>query len=253
MKLKETAACLLVFVFAKPAQAGWRDWLSRPPPPQTASNQPSQAVSLSVDEITKGLREALAKGAQEAITKLGQQDGFLKNVEVKVTMPQGLAEVEKGLRLVGKEQYADQFVLSMNRAAEAAMTEAGPIVGDAIREMTVEDARKILNGPDDAATRYLQQAGGVKLTERMLPVVTAATAKVGVTAAYKNFVGKAGFVTSFVQLKELDVDQYVTTKAVDGLFKMIAVEEKEIRKNPVARSTDLMKKVFGTAGKAVDR
>ena len=249
MKLKATGACLLVFAFANPVQAGWLDWLSRPTPPQTASNQSSQAVSLSADEITKGLKEALASGAQKAIKSLGQQDGFLKNLEVKIPMPQSLAEVEKGLRLVGKEQYADQFVLSMNRAAEAAMTEAGPIVGNAIREMTVDDAGKILNGPDDAATRYLQEVGGGKLTERMLPVVKAATAKIGVTAAYKDFVGKAGFVTILVQQKELDLDQYVTTKAADGLFKMIAAEEREIRKNPVARSTDLMKKVFGMAGK----
>jgi hypothetical protein len=242
-------AGFLVLALAGPVWAGWFDWLKQETTSGAVSNQAPMTASLPVDQIATGLKEALAKGAEKSITNLRQQDGFFTNLAVRIPMPQGLADIEKGLRVVGKEQYADDFVLSMNRAAESAMAEAGPIVGDAIRNMTVEDARKILNGPDDAATQYLQKVGGAKLTERMLPIVKAATEKVGVTAAYKNLISKAGFVTSFMQQKDLDIDQYVTGKAVDGLFKMIAVEEKEIRKNPVARTTDLLKKVFGAAGK----
>ncbi len=161
-------------------------------------------------------------------------------------MPQKLQEVEKGLRLIKQDKYADEFIATMNHAAEAAVPEAAPIIGDAIREMTVADAKSILNGPDDAATQYFRKVSESRLKEKMLPIVKQATEKAGVTAAYKNLTGKAGFLTGFMQKEGLDVDQYVTDKAFDGVFKMIAVEEKEIRQNPMARGTDLLKKVFGT-------
>jgi hypothetical protein len=224
-------------------RAGWLDFLKPEPASSTVSNAPAQ---LPVDEIAGGLKEALAKGTEKAVATLSQPDGFLKNAAVKIPLPDTLAEIEKGLRLVGQQEYADEFVATMNHAAESAVAESGPIFGDAIRQMTVADANQILTGADDAATRYFQKVGAERIQEKMLPVVKTATAKAGVTAAYKSFISKAGFATVLSNRKELDIDGYVTQKATAGLFKMIAAEEKEIRKNPAARTTDLLKKVFGS-------
>jgi len=230
------------------AQAGWLDFLKQEAG-SANSNAPSPTVQLSADEIANGLKDALAKGAEKAIGNLSKTDGFLKNLDVKIPLPDSLVEIEKGLRLVGQQKYADEFVATLNHAAETAVTEAGPIFSDAIRQMTVADAKQILSGGDDAATQYFRKVGGARIQENMLPVVKAATEKTGVTAAYKNFIGKAGFAVVLSNKKDLDIDAYVTEKATDGLFKMIAVEEKEIRKNPMARTTDLLKKVFGSVVK----
>ncbi len=233
------------YVAVAPAQAGWLDFLKKEAA-STTSNAPSPAVQLSADEIATGLKDALAKGAEKAIANLSQTDGFLKNLDVKIPLPDSLAEVERGLRLVGQQKYADEFVATMNHAAETAVTEAGPIFSDAIRQMTVADAKQILSGSDDAATQYFRKVGEERIKEKMLPLVKTATEKVGVTAAYKNLVNKAGFTAVLLRKQDSDIDAYVTQKACDGLFKMIAAEEKEIRKNPVARTTDLLKKVFGS-------
>jgi len=222
------------------AQANWLDQILG------GKGTNSTVAALSVDEMTKGLKEALAKGTEKAVADLGKTNGFLGNVAVKIPMPQKLQEVEKGLRMMKQDKYADEFIATMNHAAEAAVPEAGPIIGDAIREMTVTDARNILDGPDDAATQYFRKTSEKHLKEKMLPIVKTATEKAGVTAAYKKFTEKAGFMASFLQKEGLDVDQYVTNKAFDGLFLMIAAEEKEIRKNPAARTTDLLKQVFGS-------
>ncbi len=240
--------CVVVSCVAlSSARAGWLDFLKKETSPITASNAaPHAAAALSADEMVGGLKEALAKGTEKAVANLSKTDGFLKNLDVKIPLPESLAEVEKGLRLVGQQKYADEFVATMNHAAETAVAEAGPIFGDAIRQMTVADGQQILSGADDAATKYFQKAGEERIKEKMLPLVKAATAKTGVTAAYKNLIGKAGFVAVLSNKKDLDVDGYVTQKASDGLFKTIAAEEKEIRKNPMARTTDLLKKVFGS-------
>ncbi len=203
------------------------------------------AAALTVDDMTKGLKEALARGAEKAVSDLGRTNGFLGNAAVKIPMPEKLREIEKGLRMMKQDKYPDEFIATMNHAAEAAVPEAGPILGDAIRDMTIADARNILQGPDDAATQYFRKVSEKRLKEKMLPIVKTATEKTGVTAAYKNLTTKAGFMASFLQQEHLDVDQYVTDKAFDGLFEMIAVQEREIRANPAARSTDLLKKVFG--------
>jgi hypothetical protein len=226
--------------------AGWLDFLNKGSTTPGASNS-SAAAQLSTDEIAGGLKEALAKGTEAAIATLSKPDGFLKNLDVKIPVPDSLSEVERGLRMVGQEKYADEFVATMNHAAESAVTECGSIFSDAIRQMTVADAKQILGGPDDAATQYFRKVGEARIKEKMLPLVKSATAKTGVTAAYKNFMGKVGPGLSFLHKQDVDIDDYVTQKASDGLFKMIAAQEKEIRKNPVARTTDLLKKVFGTS------
>src|ERR1051326_996008 len=144
-------AAFLALGLTSPVHAGWFDQLLG------GKGTNSTFTALTVDEMTKGLREALAKGTEKAIADLGKTNGFLGNVDVKIPMPQKLQEVEKGLRMVKQDKYADEFITTMNHAAEAAVPEAGPIIGDAIRDMTVADAKNILNGPDDAATQYFRK------------------------------------------------------------------------------------------------
>jgi hypothetical protein len=240
------AAVVVGLLFAARSDAGWLDQILGGKSSGGSSNLVSKASALTTGEIASGLKEALAKGVEKAVSSLGQTNGFLGNVDVKIPMPEKLADIEKGLRMMKQDKYADEFVATMNHAAEAAVPEASAIIGDAIRSMTIEDAKNILNGPDDAATQYFRKAGEPRLREKFLPIVKQATEKAGVTAAYKKLTGKAGFMADFLKKENLDVDKYVTDKALDGLFKMVAVEEKEIRKNPMARTTDLLKKVFGS-------
>lgn len=244
-----TLAALFSALTISSARAGWLDQLFG----GSKSNTVTAATALSADEITRGLKDALAQGTEKAIRNLGQSNGFLGNVAVKIPMPEKLQTVEKGLRMANQGKYADEFIATMNHAAETAVPESAAIIGDSIRAMTIEDANNILRGPDDAATQYFRKVGEPRLKEKFLPIVKQATEKAGVTAAYKNLTGKAGFAAAFIQKEGLDVDQYVTDKALDGLFQMIAVEENEIRKNPAARGTDLLKKVFGSVTPAASK
>ena len=205
------------------------------------------SAALGNEEIVAGLKEALAKGAENAVNALGQPDGFLGNPAVKIPVPEKLRTVESVLRTLGQGQYADQFVETMNRAAEAAVPESAAILGDAIRDMSVDQARQILSGPDDAATRYFRQVGEERLTARLQPIVSDATSSAGVTSAYKQAIDRAGPAAALVDSDAVDLDGYVTREALDGLFTLIAAEEKRIRENPAARTTDLLKKVFGAA------
>ncbi|MEE8233079.1 MAG: DUF4197 domain-containing protein [Gammaproteobacteria bacterium] len=224
------------------AYAGWGDLLDY----FSDDSEIIQGASsvLTDSEVIDGLKEALSKGTTSAIARLGKEDGFFANRKVKIPMPDSLKTVEDGLRKIGQDRYADEFVLTMNRAAEQAVPEAAEIFGSAIRSMSIQDARGILNGPDDAATKYFRRTSGEKLVNRFLPIVGNATDRVGVTSNYKEMVDKLGFMSRFVDTESLDVDRYVTNKAIDGLFLMLAREEKLIRENPAARTTELLKKVF---------
>jgi len=204
-------------------------------------------AGLSQEQMIEGLKEALAKGVQHSITNLGREGGFLNNLDVKIPMPEQLSKVEKTLRTLHQDQWADEFVATMNRAAELAVPEAGAIFSDAIKNMTLEDAQSLLRGKDDAATQYFKKTGETRLQEKMLPIIKKTTEEAGVTASYKKVMDHASLATSFLKLNNdsLDVDRYVTRKATDGLFKVIAEEEKRIRQNPAARTTELLKKVFG--------
>jgi hypothetical protein len=141
---------------------------------------------------------------------------------------------------------ADEFVATMNHAAEQAVPIAAHVFAGAITNMTVDDAKAILTGPNDSATQYFRKTSGTQLHEQFLPIVKEATAKTGVTASYKNLMAQAGPMSSFLGKDAGDLDGYVTTKALDGLFKMVAAEEAKIRENPMARTSDLLKKVFGS-------
>jgi hypothetical protein len=231
---------LVVALVTLPACAGWVDTL------KDALKSGEAPAELSTDEIASGLKAALGQGAEKAVNRLGQPDGFLRNVEVKIPLPPTLSKVEGALRRLGQQKLADDFVATLNHAAETAVTEAAPIFRDAISQMTLADAKQILTGPDDAATQYFRRVGDARIRERMLPIVQTATAKTGVTSAYKKLTGQRAVAMLLRGRDDLELDGYVTQKTSDGLFKLIADEEREIRRNPVARTTELLKKVFGS-------
>lgn len=245
IRIAPLAAMLLAALCTLPAQAGFLDDLKKAAAAKSTSpTATAPAVTLSNTDMVDGLKEALSKGAQQAIAKLGKTDGFLKNPEVAIAMPASLKKVDKLLRKVGQEKMADEFVATLNHAAEQAVPEAASLFADSISQMSVQDAQAILKGPDNAATEYFRKTSGAKLAERFKPTVQSATGKAGVTHAYKELLNKAGPLAKMMG-KDADLDGYVTDKTIDGLFKMIAAEEKLIRQDPLARSTDLLKKVFG--------
>lgn len=209
------------------------------------ASKSDSAAALSDDEIARGLNEALRQGLQTAVSQLSESGGFLNNPKVKIPLPPSLQRVESALRTAGADRYADRFVETMNHAAEQAVGQAAPIFRDALAAMTLDDARKILSGPDNAATEYFRQATGERLYDKVLPVVQRTTDEAGVTSAYKGMVDKLGFAGGLLGGDNLDLDRYVTDKTLDGLFIMVAEEERRIRENPVARSSELLRKVFG--------
>jgi len=200
--------------------------------------------NLSDSKIASGLKEALQVGANNAVKLNGQPNGYFGNAAIKILMPKNLQTLEKGLRAVGYGPKVDDFVLSMNRSAEKAAPSAKKIFGDAILAMSFEDARKILSGGDTAATEYFKGKTTDKLTAAFRPVVEKTMDENGVTQQYKALVGQAQSIP-FVRSPNLDITQYVVSKALDGLFYTLGEEEKKIRKDPVARTTSLLKEVFG--------
>lgn len=200
---------------------------------------------LSEAEIAAGLKEALAIGTERSTLRIGRLDGFWKNERLRIPLPDEIRKAEGLLRRLGQGDAVDQFHLSLNRAAETAAPEAVRIFGGAIREMTLADARDILRGPDDAATRYFQVKTSATLRERFLPPVASATNAVGVTRRYKAMLGKAETLVPGLDLSRHDLDTHVTNHALDGLFATLAEEEKRIRENPAARTTELLRTVFG--------
>jgi hypothetical protein len=216
-----------------------------------AVGEPAHALSLSDltdKEAVAGLKEALIRGSGKAVDELGKRDGFLGNAKVKIPLPQTLQRVESVLRTVGMGGQADELITAMNRAAEAAVPEAKTLLVAAVKKMTVEDAKGILSGGDHAATDYFRKTTSDALTQRFLPIVKRATAKVKLADTYNNFAGKAADFGLF-EKKDASLDSYVTQKALDGLFLMIAEEEKAIRQDPAGAAKDIVKKVFGAIGR----
>lgn len=199
-----------------------------------------------VDDSTaaSGLKEALAIGTENAVKNVSRTDGYFGNQIIKILMPENIRKVGDVLKKVGYQKEVDDFVLSMNRAAEKAAPKAAAIFGDAIRGMTFEDARGILSGGDTAATDFFKRKTQSKLYESFKPVVSSSMNEVGVTKSYKEMMGKYESVP-FAGKESVDIDHYVTSRALDGLFYMVGQEEKNIRTNPMARTTDLLKTVFG--------
>ena len=203
-----------------------------------------QKGELSDAKIGSGLKEALKVGTENTVNLTGKTDGYFLNQAIKLLMPEKLQTFEKGLRMVGYGPQVDEFILSMNRAAEHAAPHAKKIFWDAIGEMTFEDARKILAGSDTAATQYFKGKTTSKLTAAFQPVVETSMNEVGVTKQYNELVGRYQKIP-FVKSETFDINHYVVSKALDGLFHVLGEEERRIRTNPAAQVTDLLKEVFG--------
>ena len=199
--------------------------------------------SLSNEEIAAGLRQALNSGIDKQVTKLTVEDGFFKNELVKIGLPDELKKVDKTLRDIGLKNLADQGLKVLNRAAEDAVKEATPIFVDAVKGITFSDAKNILLGADTAATEYLRSGTSDTLYEKFSPVIQKSFSKVGADQIWENLINKYNTIP-FVQKVNPDLTDYVTGKALEGVYTMIAVEEKEIRTKLSSRSTDLLKKVF---------
>jgi Protein of unknown function (DUF4197) len=224
----------------------------------TAHTNQADLTGLSEDQVVLGIKQALSNGVQQAVSQLGHQDGFLTNATVKIPMPDKLQTVEKTLRNLKQDKLADNFITTMNRAAELAVPEAANVFGDALKQMNIDDAKNILLGSNDAATQYFSRVSQTNLYAKFYPIVKKATEEAGVTSAYKQMLAKTtgttskslGSFGSFVNNTLLspdatDIDAYVTNKTIEGLFKKMAEQEKLIRQNPAARATDVLQKVFG--------
>ena len=214
----------------------------------TSSSSGKGVSSLSNDEASSGLKEALTQGVGKAVGTLGAADGFFGNKEVKIPLPKSLKKIEKGMKLMGLGKQSDELVLKMNRAAEAAVPEAKALLIGSIKQMTLADAKAILTGPQDAATQYFKKTTSAQMSEKFLPIVTKATQNVQLAANYNKYAEMASKF-GVVKKEEANIEQYVTNKTLDGVYLMIAKEEAAIRKDPLGQASSLIKKVFGSIGK----
>ncbi len=235
--------------------------LATPPAPALADVQsllksaqdalgPGAGSSIGGDQAASGLKAALAQGAEVAVSTLARENGFYGDPQLRIPLPGVLDTLGKGLRLAGQGEQVDAFVLSMNRAAEAAVPAALDVLKQAIANLTIQDAVGILQGGDTAATDYLRRAGGEAIQARMKPYIAQATDQVGVTRQYKALMANEGGAVSQLSgllggKSSLDVDDYVTEQATGSLFTLIAAEERRIRENPAARTSELLRTVFG--------
>jgi hypothetical protein len=204
----------------------------------------AQRGGLSDSKIVAGLKEALEVGTGNAVNLTGRVDGFFKNAAIKILLPKQIEPVGKGLRAIGQGRMVDEFVMSMNRAAEKAAPEARKIFVAAIREMTFDDARKILFGGNTSATEYFKEKTSDRIAGAFRPIIEKSMNEVGATRQYKDLMGRFEMIP-FARADKLDIDEYVVGKSLDGLFYMVGEEEKKIRKNPAARVSDILKVVFG--------
>lgn len=204
----------------------------------------AQLESITNREAINALKGALDRGARAAVAQLGRENGFLGDARVRIPLPEGLRRAEKNMRRFGMAKYADELIVTLNRAAEAAVPEAQPLFVDALRQMSVQDAKGILTGGDTAGTAYFRRVTGGELGRRFLPIVRRATARVGLAQKYNQYAAH-GVRVGLVDAEDANLDDYVTRMALDGLFFMVAEEEKKIRRDPVGTASSLLRKVFG--------
>ena len=204
--------------------------------------------SLTNSEANGGLKEALTQGVSKAVASLGATDGFLGNKDVKIPLPNTLKKIEKGMKFMGMGKQSDELILKMNRAAEAAVPEAKTLLLDSVKKMSLADAKAILTGPQDAATQYFKKTTSAQMAEKFLPIVQKATANVQLADSYNKY-AEMGSKFGVVKKEDANINQYVTKKALDGVYYMVAQEEAAIRKDPLGQASSLLKKVFGSIGK----
>lgn len=204
----------------------------------------AQLAALSSKDAAGGLRAALSQGIGTAVAQLGATNGFLNDPKVAIPLPPVLEKADRALRMVGMSGQADELRVTMNHAAEQAVAQAKPVFEDALRHMTLTDAKAILTGGDDAGTQYFRRATSAQLTGKFRPIVANATAKLKLASQYDEVAGKAAEF-GLISAGDANLDDYVTARALDGLFSRIADEERAIRKDPLAQANSLIKKVFG--------
>jgi hypothetical protein len=204
----------------------------------------AQLENITNREAVSALKTALEKGSRVAVEQLGREDGFFGDARVKIPLPESLRRADRTLRRFGMGSYADELVLTMNRAAEAAVPEAKQLFVDAVKKMTVQDAKGILTGGETAGTEYFKRTTSDQLRKRFLPIVQRSTEKVGLAQTYNQYAQQAA-AFGLVKAEHANLDAYVTQKALDGLYFMVAEEEKKIRKDPVGTASSILKKVFG--------
>jgi len=209
----------------------------------------SRALSLTLADISnqdavQGLKDALLQSSGKAVSQLSLPNGFLDNPKVKIPLPDSLKRAEGYLRMIGMGSEADELVASMNRAAEMAVREATPLLASSVKSMSINDVKGVLAGGDDAATRYFKRTTSTQLAQRFLPIVKQSTAKVELAQQYNQL---AGYAARFglVRKEDANIDEYVTRKALDGLYLVIAEQERAIRRDPLGAATSVAKKVFG--------
>lgn len=199
---------------------------------------------LSQSDASSGLKDALTQGAQVAVKQLGTPGGFSNDPQVRIELPGKLGKAAKAMKMFGKGEQVDALEASMNKAAEAAVPQAQAILLDAVKKMSVADAKGILSGGQDSATQYLDKTSREQIRAKFLPIVKQATDQVGLAKQYNNFAGQA-MALGVVDAKSASIENYVTEQALDGLFEIIAKQEQSIRQNPAQAATSLAKKVFG--------
>ena len=231
-------------------------WGSRARALFSSSSKSDSASLASTEDLANALREALAVSAERALTELGQTGGFLNSEQLRIPLPKAVERFRKPFALVDQEYRLDEFQATMNRAAEQGVAAAPGIVQSALQELTLDDLNKLWKGKEDAITRFLEQRTRAQLSEKMLPLIATATDASGATRSYKQMedalpeaggglFGKLQSLTGLGQADSFDLDNYVNDQALDGLFNAMAAEEKAIREDPLARSTDLLKEFFG--------
>ena len=205
----------------------------------------ARAAGLSEADASLGVRAALERGATAAVGLLGRTGGFLDNPKVRIPLPGFLSEVAKLAKFTGQQKRVDALVTAMNRAAEAAVPEARTLLIQAVKSMSVDDARRVITGGDDSVTQFFASKTRVPLAARFLPIVTAATEKIDLADKYNALAGKAA-ATGLVKKEDANLQQYVTGKTLDGLYLMIGEEERKIRKDPIGTGSAILQKVFGS-------
>lgn len=248
--MKRALALVAVLALAAPAHAfDWGEMLKGVVNKSGGQSSASGVDALSGTDINAALKEALTRGADAAVAQLGVKDGFFGNPQLKIPLPKNLQKAEKAMRLVGMGQQADDLVLSMNRAAEAAVPEAKTLLVDAVKQMSLEDAKGILTGGQTSATDFFRRKTEIQLTERFLPIVKTTTDQVGLAQQYNRYAGMAAQF-KLIDQSQSNVEQYVTQQSLDRLYTLIGEKEAAIRANPLQAGSDLLKKVFGAvAGK----
>jgi len=239
------AACLMLFSIAQVSAQNWKE-LKKKAKEKAGEVQKTglPAAGLSEAEVGEGLKEALNQGVSKGVTQLNKKDGYFKDLQIKIPMPAEAKNVEEKLRSLGQGEKVDAAIESMNRAAEDAAAGAKDIFVVAIKEMTLTDAMSILKGEDDAATKYLNKTTYNELTKKFKPVIKVSLDKVGAKKHWSTVFGSYNKIP-LVKKVNPNLEDYVTEKALNGLFIQVAKEELKIRKDPAARATDLLKKVFG--------